>query len=236
VIQDAHNGPSFSAADRLSGAGKRLCSITTRTCFPKTRLRGFRRCPSGRLSLVTAQSPGFTPGWRTCAYKTASGRREWPNRDPYRENGSSLLRFRRIMKHSPKSLKLAELGKRNLYSFVRNSSISRVDLFGLDERHLNQNAPDDDCGCKDALFDCLGSIGEATGDGGTGIDDPPELTSEKSNLLWLLLGGGWCGLNYTRCVNDCQRSHTPQCPDNFPGNVPIGGLTFFDETTFFLNF
>jgi hypothetical protein len=33
----------------------------------------------------------FTPGSRGCAYKTVSGRHEWPNRDPLKENGFNSL-------------------------------------------------------------------------------------------------------------------------------------------------
>jgi len=33
----------------------------------------------------------FTPGSRACAYKTASGRGEWPNRDPIGERGGANL-------------------------------------------------------------------------------------------------------------------------------------------------
>jgi len=50
----------------------------------------------------------FTPGSRACAYKTASGRHEWPNRDP-----------------------IGEKGGLNLYGFVGNSSLNKVDHLGL---------------------------------------------------------------------------------------------------------
>jgi len=46
----------------------------------------------------------FTPGSRACAYKTASGRHEWPNRDP-----------------------IGERGGRNLYEFVRNNPVDYID-------------------------------------------------------------------------------------------------------------
>lgn len=50
----------------------------------------------------------FTPGSRTCAYKTASGRGNWPNRDPMQEQGGL-----------------------NLYGFVGNDSINYYDGLGL---------------------------------------------------------------------------------------------------------
>jgi len=51
----------------------------------------------------------FTPGSRACAYRTASGRAKWPNRDPIEERGGM-----------------------NLYGFVRNNPVSNTDPFGLE--------------------------------------------------------------------------------------------------------
>jgi len=50
----------------------------------------------------------FTPGWRACAYRTASGRAKWLNRDP-----------------------IGELGGINLYHFNFNDPIDRIDTDGL---------------------------------------------------------------------------------------------------------
>jgi hypothetical protein len=50
----------------------------------------------------------FTPGSRACAYRTASGRAKWLNRDPIEEEGGI-----------------------NLYGFVGNSPINAVDVNGL---------------------------------------------------------------------------------------------------------
>ena len=50
----------------------------------------------------------FTPGSRACAYRTASGRAKWPNRDP-----------------------LGEVGGFNLYGFVGNNAIQFHDPLGL---------------------------------------------------------------------------------------------------------
>ena len=49
----------------------------------------------------------FTPGSRACGYKTASGLGEWPNRDS-----------------------IEEMGGLNVYGFVGNQPITRIDLLG----------------------------------------------------------------------------------------------------------
>lgn len=56
----------------------------------------------------------FTPGLHTCAYETASGRRNWLNRDPIEEGGGI-----------------------NLYQFVYNSPLNYVDPDGLTGWALN---------------------------------------------------------------------------------------------------
>jgi uncharacterized protein RhaS with RHS repeats len=50
----------------------------------------------------------FTPGSRTCAYKTASGLGKWPNRDPIEEDGGI-----------------------NLYQYVNNDPLDWIDPLGL---------------------------------------------------------------------------------------------------------
>ena len=75
------------------------------------------------------RSPLFTPGWRACAYKTASGRRKWLNRDPL---GSS-----RVVPGTD-SLLDNELwpfeywSAGNLYHFVFNNPVKNIDPLGLD--------------------------------------------------------------------------------------------------------
>jgi len=50
----------------------------------------------------------FTPGSRACAYRTASGRAKWLNRDPIEEDGGI-----------------------NLYSYVGNNPVNEIDPLGL---------------------------------------------------------------------------------------------------------
>src|SRR6266545_1870329 len=75
----------------------------------KTRVLGFRQSPPGRLSRRDRRRREIATGSRGCRYKTASGRHEWPNRDP-----------------------LGEKTDRNLYRFVMNNALSYFDPYGLD--------------------------------------------------------------------------------------------------------
>jgi hypothetical protein len=91
----------------LSAAQNRFASARP-TSPSKTRARNLHRTPSGRLSRRRRFRPMFTPGSRPCAYRTASGRAKWPNRDP-----------------------LGELGGFNLYSYTSNDPVNGVDVWGL---------------------------------------------------------------------------------------------------------
>src|SRR5277367_2126857 len=85
MVADCQSRFTFLAADLLSAAA------VLPTSSPKTRVGGSRRHPSGRLSRRDRCRSMFTPGLRACAYKTASGRHEWPNKDPLGEPGFELV-------------------------------------------------------------------------------------------------------------------------------------------------
>ena len=53
----------------------------------KTRVGTFRQPPSDRLSRQGRRRRVIATGSARCAYKTASGRGKWPNRDPIQERG-----------------------------------------------------------------------------------------------------------------------------------------------------
>jgi RHS repeat-associated protein len=74
----------------------------------ETRVMGSDQWPSGRWSNESEETLEVATGFHGCAYETASGRREWLNRDP-----------------------LGEEGGINLYGFVGNNPINRVDPYGL---------------------------------------------------------------------------------------------------------
>jgi len=99
------------AAEPLSAARSAAVAFApTWTTSPvKTRVGVSRRRASGRLSRRRRFRSMFTPGSRACAYRTASGRAKWPNRDPLEESGGL-----------------------NLYTFVLNSPTRYVDRDGLD--------------------------------------------------------------------------------------------------------
>jgi RHS repeat-associated protein len=95
----------------LGAAPRQPLAVTARLASPrKTRVRGFPRCASGQTSWQRRCRSIKTLGAREYAYKTVSGRHEWPNRDP-----------------------IAELGGLNLYAYVANNPVVLVDLFGLDD-------------------------------------------------------------------------------------------------------
>ena len=107
---------SFLAADPLSAE---------RSCSPlkdkKSRL-GFFCEASGRHSRRRRFRSMFAPGSRACGYKTASGRANWPNRDPINELGFELLQYGDIRD---------EMGRSTPYTFVANNPISAIDFLGL---------------------------------------------------------------------------------------------------------
>jgi len=74
----------------------------------ENRVGGSGQFASGRLSIEDQQSPINTPGLEGCGYETASGRLKWLNRDPIQESGGI-----------------------NLYRFVSNNPLKKIDRFGL---------------------------------------------------------------------------------------------------------
>jgi hypothetical protein len=122
VVQACQSGFSFLAADPLSVAGERSSPAATLTSSPKTRVRGFSRCTSGRPSSRRRFRPINTPGLRPCAYKRASGRREWLNRDPIGDLGFIILTG-----HVP----VRGAVDPNLFLFVANKPVNAIDALGL---------------------------------------------------------------------------------------------------------
>ena len=78
------------------------------TSLPKTRVRGSRRQASGRISRRRSQALGIATGCGRCRYKSASGRRKWPSRDPIKEKGGP-----------------------NLFAFVSNNPVGSFDPLGM---------------------------------------------------------------------------------------------------------
>lgn len=78
----------------------------------------------------------FTPGSRACAYRTASGRAKWPNRDPIGEKGFSLVVTGRQEGEGEDDAAVARsreilMAELNLYCIVFNDSVNATDMLGL---------------------------------------------------------------------------------------------------------
>ena len=101
--------PSCQSRFTFLAAGRVSAVADLPTISPKTRVGGFRRRPSGRLSSRGRDRSMFTPGSRRCGYKSASGLGKWLNRDPIGENGGI-----------------------NLFEFVDSNPNDHIDLYGLE--------------------------------------------------------------------------------------------------------
>ena len=127
MVADRQSRFTFLAADLLSAAQP------SPTPLPKTRVGGFRRHASGRLSRRGHSRSMFTPGSRTCAYKTASGLGKWPNRDPMGERGFEILRQHNAYRVLRFVAGIAERAEQpDLYEFVANNPVKFFDSLGLD--------------------------------------------------------------------------------------------------------
>ncbi len=100
--------PLLAARPLCSAArAPRLVAPNKATSPLKTRVGGFRGCPSGRSSRNAPPSRETATGCRRYGYKTVLGRSRWPNRDPIGEKGGV-----------------------NLYGFVRNAPCGFYDPLG----------------------------------------------------------------------------------------------------------
>jgi len=115
--------PFLAAGLRLAAPDGAAILTPAPASSPKTRVRGSRRQASGRLCRRDGFRSMFTPGSRGCAYKTASGRANWPNRDPIADFGFQTLR----------ATINSQLHSRGwpLYEYVANEPIRLFDAFGL---------------------------------------------------------------------------------------------------------
>lgn len=92
-----------------AGTPQRQIAPALPTSSRETRVRSFCPPPPGRLSRRGRRALAIATGSRACAYKTASGRSKWPSRDP-----------------------IGEKGVRNLYGFVLNDPLNKLDPDGRD--------------------------------------------------------------------------------------------------------
>lgn len=121
---------SSSLAAELSAALPHSLARTSAraTSSLKTRVGGSRAGASGRLSRRGRRHAGIATGSRGCAYKTASGRHEWPNQDPL---GDEVL-----LRQASKGLNpiivamLRREALANPYGFVHNTPLNAVDPDG----------------------------------------------------------------------------------------------------------
>jgi len=102
VVLSCENRLLFSGTDRASGTPE-LPASSRKIC-----VMGGHRCSSGRNSSRTRRHPAIQPSLRFSVYESASGRLEWPNRDPIQEKGGL-----------------------NVFGFVRNNPEDTFDKLGL---------------------------------------------------------------------------------------------------------
>ena len=172
MVPSCQSGFNLLAAEPPKAGRESIVSAARPTSSPKNRVWGFSGNPSGRHSRRRRFRSMFTPGSRACAYKTASGRHEWPNRDPIGELGFETLHLvmeplfvRKLLlginepqmpfllanviesaspadasfaavsvsgsMFSPPNPLAGFLNSPNLFDFVGNNPLDRVDQWGL---------------------------------------------------------------------------------------------------------
>lgn len=114
--------PSPAAEPPLAALDPCAIAFASTTSSIKLRARSCRFPPSGRKSRCRRFRPMFTPSWRACGYRTASGLGKWPSRDPINELGFQLITRQRPEFNWDE--------ERNLYAFAHNNGINRVDIDG----------------------------------------------------------------------------------------------------------
>ncbi len=123
---------SLFAAFTPSAHAIRSTAFDKPTSPPENRVGGFDADSSGRFLLVAPEKPDGTMVLVGCVYETASGLREWLNRDPFGEEGFESIRsvdFPVRMWRVFRPVELLETA--SLYEFVSNSPINRHDYLGL---------------------------------------------------------------------------------------------------------
>ena len=98
---------------------------------------GFDDSPSGRPGDPPPANQDCIRGCGPCAYEPASGRPEWPSRDPIEEQGGW-----------------------NLYGFVANDAVSRYDALGLSDAAVMSGAAAAGGGAS-AILSGIAAIGDA---------------------------------------------------------------------------
>jgi len=109
-------------------AGPRWFSAATLTSPSKTRARNFCPTPSGRPSRRDRRRHGIATGSRPCAYKTASGRSKWPNRDPGGESAFLMRWFPRHLRDNGHRVRMVQHSD---YTFNGNDGLGRFEPLGL---------------------------------------------------------------------------------------------------------